>query len=130
VPWASTTLGQSVVRRSQRRDALGDLLCLFQAHYDRPRPARNRGPRTRTATEQQFRALGADAEAFLVGAAAIGNSRPGSELEALLGLGAAHGADTQPRPPGEALILDLPVDPTRSPDAYTVTSAADGGVPS
>lgn len=129
-------------------------------HYDGPRPAPHRGPRPRTTVEQQFCALGDDAEAFLVGAAAIGNTRLGSELEVLLGLGAAHGPDAltgalrravafrrfraadvrsilaagagtpQPRPPGDALILDLPVAPTRSLDAYTVTPAADGGVTS
>jgi hypothetical protein len=129
-------------------------------HYDGPRPAPSRGPRPKTAVEQEFCALGADAEAFLVGAAAIGNTRLGSELEVLLGLGAAHGTDAltgalrravafrrfraadvrsilaagagtpQPRPAGDALILDLPVAPTRSLDAYAVTPAADGGATS
>ena len=43
----------------------------------------------------------------------------------------AAGAGTpQPRPAGDALILDLPIAPTRSLDAYTVTPAADGGVTS
>lgn len=81
-------------------------------------------------------------------------------VEVLFGLGAAHGAEAlvgalrravafrryraadmrsilaagagtpHPRPPGDALILDLPVAPTRSLDAYTVTPAADGGVTS
>jgi len=129
-------------------------------HYDGPRPAPSRGPRPKTAVEQQFCALGEDAEAFLVGAAAIGNTRLGSELEVLLGLGAAHGTDAligalrravafrrfraadvrsilaagagtpQPRTAGDALILDLPLAPTRSLDAYTVTPAADRGVTS
>jgi len=129
-------------------------------HYNGPRPAPSRGPRPKTAMEKQFCALGQDAEAFLVGAAAIGNTRLGSELEILLALGAAHGPDAltaalrravafrrfraadvrsilaagagtpQPRPPGDALILDLPVAPTRSLDAYTVTPTADGGVTS
>ena len=133
---------------------------ILDAHYDGPRPAPNRGPRPRTTTEQQFCALGADAEAFLIGAAAIGNTRLGSELEVLLGLGAAHGTDAltaalrravafrrfraadvrsilaagsgtpQPRPAGDALILDLPVAPTRSLDAYTVIPAVDGGATS
>lgn len=133
---------------------------ILDAHYDGPRPTPNRGPRPRTTTEQQFCALGPDAEAFLVGAAAIGNTRLGSELEVLLGLGAAHGTDAliaalrravafrrfraadvrsilaagagtpQPRPAGNALILDLPVAPTRSLDAYTVNPAADGGATS
>jgi transposase len=130
---------------------------ILDDHYDGPRPAPNRGPRPKTTTEQQFCALGADAEAFLIGAAGIGNTRLGSELEILLALGAAHGeqalvsalhravafrrfraADVrsilaagagtpQPRPAGDALILDLPVAPTRSLDAYAVSPTADGG---
>ncbi len=133
---------------------------ILDDHYDGPRPAPNRGPRPRTTTEQQFCALGEDAQAFLVGAAAIGNTRLGSELEILLALGAAHGeqalmaalhravafrrfraADVRsilaagagtphPRPAGDALILDLPVAPTRSLDAYKVAPAADGGATS
>jgi transposase len=133
---------------------------ILDAHYDGPRPAPSRGPRPKTHAEQQFCALGEDAEAFLVGAAAIGNTRLGSELEILLALGAAHGeqalvaalrravafqrfraADVrsilaagagtpQPRPAGDALILDLPIAPTRSLEAYTVTPAADGGATS
>lgn len=133
----------------------------LDAHYEGPRPAPNRGPRPKTTTGQQFCNLGEDAQAFLVGAAAIGNTRLGSELEILLALGAAHGeqalvaalhrpavafrrfraADVrsilaagagtpQPCPAGEALTLDLPVAPTRSLDAYAVTSAADRGVTS
>ena len=133
---------------------------ILDDHYDGPRPQPSRGPRPRTSAEQQFCALGEDAQAFLVGAAAIGNTRLGSELEILLALGAAHGeqplvealrravafrrfraADVrsilaagagtpQPRPAGDALILDLPVAPTRSLDAYTVTPAAERGVTS
>jgi hypothetical protein len=133
---------------------------ILDAHYDGPRPAPNRGPRPKTTTEQQFCALGADAHAFLVGAAAIGNTRLGSELEILLALGAAHGeqalvaalhravafrrfraADVrsilaagagtpQPRPAGDALILDLPIAPTRSLDAYTIAPTIDGGATS
>jgi hypothetical protein len=60
-------------------------------HYDGPRPAPSRGPRPKTHAEQQFCALGDDAQAFLVGAAAIGNTRLGSELEILLALGGAVG---------------------------------------
>jgi transposase len=131
---------------------------ILDAHYDGPRPAPSRGPRPKTLVEKQFCNLGADAEAFLVGAAAIGNTRLASELEALLALGAAHGTDTliaalhravafhrfraadvrsilaagtgtpRPRPAGDALILDLPVAPTRSLDAYKISTAIDGEV--
>ena len=133
---------------------------ILDAHYDGPRPAPNRGPRPRTTVEKQFCDLGADAQAFLVGAAAIGNTRLASELEILLALGAAHGTDVliaalrravafrrfraadvrsilaagagtpHPRPAGDALILDLPIAPTRSLQAYTVTPVIDGGVSS
>jgi Mu transposase, C-terminal domain len=131
---------------------------IIDAHYDGPRPAPSRGPRPKTPIEKQFCSLGEDAEAFLVGAAAIGNTRLSSELETLLALGAAHGEQTllaalhravafrrfraadvrsilaagaatpQPRPAGDALILDLPVAPTRSLDAYKINPAIDGGV--
>ena len=64
---------------------------ILDEHYDGPRPAPSRGPRPKTQAEKQFCALGAEAEQFLVGAAAIGNTRLESELDILLGLGAAHG---------------------------------------
>ena len=116
-----------------------------------------RGPRPKTNVEQRFCALGDDAQAFLVGAAAIGNTRLAQELEILLGLGAAHGepalvaalrravafrrfraADVrsilaagtgtpQPRPAGDALVLDLPTAPTRSLDAYKITGTPPTG---
>ncbi len=131
---------------------------ILDEHYDGPRPAPSRGPRPKTDIEKQFCGLGEDAAAFLVGAAAIGNTRLGSELEVLLALGAAHGeaalvtalhravafrrfraADVrsilaagtgtpQPRPAGDALVLDLPVAPTRSLDAYKIRTLTDDGV--
>ncbi|GJO10217.1 hypothetical protein NJB18091_53330 [Mycobacterium marinum] len=130
---------------------------ILDAHYDGPRPAPSRGPRPKTTVEKQFCALGEDAEAFLVGAAAIGNTRLGSELEILLALGAAHGTDAlvaalhravafrrfraadvrsilaagtgtpHPRPAGDALILDLPVAPTRSLEVYKIVTAIGDG---
>jgi transposase len=130
---------------------------VLDEHYDGPRPLPNRGPRPKTTVEQQFCALGEDAEAFLVGAAAIGNTRLGQELQILLALGAAHGeaaltaalhravafkrfraadvrsilaagtAAPQPRPAGEALVLDLPTAPTRSLDAYKITTGSSDG---
>ena len=130
---------------------------ILDEHYDGPRPLPSRGPRPKTSVEQRFCALGEDAEAFLVGAAAIGNTRLAQELEILLGLGAAHGepalvaalrravafkrfraADVrsilaagtgtpQPRSAGDALVLDLPTAPTRSLEAYKITRTRDGG---
>lgn len=64
---------------------------VMDAHYDVPRKAPSRGPRPRTTVEQRFCALGGVAEEFIVGAAAIGNTRLGSELDILLALAAAHG---------------------------------------
>ncbi len=49
-----------------------------------------RGPRPKTFVRQQFCALGEDAEAFLVGGAAIGNTRLASKLEILLSRRAAQ----------------------------------------
>lgn len=50
---------------------------ILDEHYDVPRPAPSRGPRSKTTVEHQFCALGEDAQAFLVGVAAIGNTRLG-----------------------------------------------------
>ena len=116
------------------------------ARPDRPR----RAPRPRTATETRFLALGEIAEAFLTGAAAAGVTKLGGEIEQVNTLAVAHGeqavvdalrravafrrwraADVAsilaagngvatPRAAGEALILDLPVAPTRSLDAYRI----------
>lgn len=128
---------------------------IVDAHYGGPRPSPNRGPRPKTAAEKQFCALGEVAEQFLIGAAAIGNTRLGSELDILLALGAAYGngalvdaltravafkrfraADVRsilatgagapnPSPPGDALIMDLPSAPSRSLDAYKHIPATD-----
>jgi transposase len=125
---------------------------ILDEHYDGPRPAPSRGPRPKTPAEQQFCALGEEAQQFLLGAAAIGNTRLAQELDILLALGAAHGTDAlvlalrravafrrfraadvrsilaagtgtpQPRPAGDALVLDLPTAPTRSLDAYKITT--------
>jgi hypothetical protein len=63
-------------------------------HYDRPRPDKpRRAPRPRTQAEHDFCALGPVAEAFLVGAAAAGVSKLGSELADINALAAAHGRD-------------------------------------
>jgi hypothetical protein len=96
--------------------------------------------------------LGPVAEAFITGAAAAGSTRLPYELGELATLRAAHGdekflealsravafgrwraADVRsilatagsapdPRPAGDALVLDLPAAPTRSLAAYSLTS--------
>ena len=64
---------------------------ILDVHYDGPRPQPSRRPRSKTRAEQQFCALGEACPSILGGAAAIGNTRRGSELELLLALGATHG---------------------------------------
>lgn len=116
------------------------------ARPDRPR----RAPRARTVTETRFLALGEVAEAFLTGAAAAGVTKLDTEIEQINTLVAAHGEQAvtaalrravafrrwravdigsilaagsgvaTPRGAGEALVLDLPVAPTRSLDAYRI----------
>lgn len=67
---------------------------VLDEHYGSSRPTvPRRAVRPRTATERQFCALGATAEAFLTGAAAAGHTRLGSELAELLALDAAHGRE-------------------------------------
>jgi hypothetical protein len=119
-------------------------------HYGGPRPAPRRAPRPKTPAEKEFCALGPVAEAFITGAAAAGHTRLGAELGDLSALGAAHGRDAliaaleravafgrwraadvrsilaagagtpQPVPAGDALVLELPVVPTRPLSAYAI----------
>jgi hypothetical protein len=116
------------------------------ARPDRPR----RAVRPVTEAEKAFCALGLPAEAFLRGAAAAGVTRLGVELAELAALQAAHGrpaliaaleravafgrwraADVRsilaagtgaPRPtgPGEALLIPLPIVPTRPLADYAI----------
>jgi len=113
---------------------------------DKPR----RAVRPRTAAEKAFCALGPVAEAFITGAAAAGSTRLGADLAELNILRAAHGdeafaaaldravafcrwrpADVRsilaagpgtadPRPAGDALILDLPLVPVRPLADYAI----------
>src|SRR6266540_1789328 len=122
-------------------------------HYGGPRPAPRRAVRPKTAAEKAFCALGPVAEAFITGAAAAGNTRLGPELAELNTLRAAYGdaaflaalgravafgrwraADirsilaagtgtAQPRPAGNALVLELPVVPVRSLADYAIGAA-------
>jgi hypothetical protein len=121
-------------------------------HYGGPRPAPRRAVRPRTVAEKEFCALGPVAEAFITGAAAAGSTRLGTELAGLNTLRAAHGeqaflaalgravafsrwraADVRsilaagpgtadPRPAGDALILDLPAVPVRPLADYALGS--------
>jgi hypothetical protein len=116
-----------------------------------------RAVRPKTVAEQAFCALGPTAEAFLTGAAAAGNTRLGPELVELNTLAAAHGeqrfldalaravafgrwraADVrsilaagagtpQPTSAGDALVLELPLVPTRPLSAYAIDAPAGGG---
>ena len=116
------------------------------ARPDRPR----RAPRPSTDAEKAFLALGPPAAAFLKGAAAAGVTKLGVELGELAGLEAAHGRDIlvaaleravafgrwragdvrsilaagtgapQPTGPGEALVIPLPIVPTRPLSAYAI----------
>lgn len=112
--------------------------------------APRRAVRPRTAAEKAFCSLGPVAEAFITGAAASGCTRLGPELAELNTLRAAHGEEAfaaaldravafgrwrsadvrsilaagpgtaDPRPAGDALILDLPVVPVRPLAAYAI----------
>jgi transposase len=123
------------------------------AHYGGPRPAPRRAVRPRTVAEKAFCALGPIAEAFITGAAAAGHTRLGPELEQLAALQAAHGRDAllaaleravtfgrwraadvrsildagagipQPRPAGNALVLKLPMVPTRPLSDYAIRAS-------
>jgi transposase len=119
-------------------------------HYGGPRPVPRRAVRPRTAAEREFCALGPAAEVFITGAAAAGNTRLGPELAELNTLRAAHGDDAfeaavdravafgrwraadvrsilaagpgtaDPRPAGDALVLELPVVPVRPLSDYAI----------
>ena len=124
---------------------------ILDEHYGGPRPAiPRRLLRPRTDTEKAFCALGPAAEAFLRGAAAAGVTKLASELDELIGLQAAHGADVliaaleraaafgrwrardvrsilaaggaAPRPTGsgDALVIPLPAVPTRPLSDYAI----------
>jgi transposase len=125
-------------------------------HYGGPRPAPRRAVRPRTQQEKVFCALGPVAEAFITGAAAAGNTRLGPELAELNILAAAHGepafgdalaravafgrwraADVrsilaagagtpQPTTAGDALVLELPLVPTRPLSDYAIGDTATG----
>jgi transposase len=123
---------------------------VLDEHYGGPRPAPRRAVRPKTAAEKAFCAFGPAAEAFITGTAAAGNTRLGPELAELNTLRAAHGDDAfgaaldravafgrwraadvrsilaagpgtaDPRPAGDALVLELPVVPVRPLSHYAI----------
>src|ERR1700722_11802306 len=123
---------------------------VLDEHYGGPRPAPRRAVRPKTAAEKAFCAFGPVAEAFIHGAAAAGHTRLGPELAELNTLRAAHGPEAfaaaldravafgrwraadvrsilaagagtaDPRPAGDALILELPVVPVRPLSDYAL----------
>jgi hypothetical protein len=123
---------------------------ILDEHYGGPRSMPTRGVRPKTPAEKAFCALGPAAESFLKGAAAAGITSLKSDLDELAGLEAAHGKEVllaaltraasfgrfrahdvrsiiaagtgvaRPAAPGEALIVELPLVPTRSLSDYAI----------
>jgi transposase len=123
---------------------------VLDEHYGGPRPMPTRAVRPKTSAEKAFCALGPAAEAFIKGAAARGITSLKGDLAELAQLEAAHGKEVLlsaleratsfgrfrahdvrsiiaagtgvPRPaaPGEALIVELPLVPTRSLADYAI----------
>ncbi|MDB5911237.1 MAG: Integrase catalytic region [Massilia sp.] len=123
---------------------------VLDEHYGGPRPAPRRAVRPKTEADKAFCALGPVAEAFITGSAASGNTRLAADLAELAALRAAHGEDAllvaleravafrrwraedvrsilaagagipQPRPAGDALVLELPKVGTRPLSAYKI----------
>ena len=122
--------------------------------YGGPRPAPRRAVRPKTQAEKAFAALGPVAEQFIAGSAASGNTRLASDLDELAALRAAHGDQAltaaleravafrrwragdvrsilaagtgvpQPRPAGNALVIELPKVPVRPLSAYKIKGAS------
>jgi hypothetical protein len=123
---------------------------ILDEHYGGPRPLPTRSVRPKTQAEKAFCALGPAAEAFIKEAAAQGMTSLKGDLDELAQMEAAHGAEILlaaleravafgrlrahdvrsiiaagtgvPRPaaPGEALIVELPLVPTRSLSDYAM----------
>jgi hypothetical protein len=123
---------------------------ILDEHYGGPRPMPTRAVRPKTQAEKAFCALGPIAEAFIKGAAARGITSLKGDLEELAQMEVAHGKDVLvaaleranafgrfrahdvrsiiaagtgvPRPaaPGDALIVELPLVPTRSLADYAI----------
>ena len=127
---------------------------VLDEHYGGPRPAPRRAVRPKTAAEKAFAELGPVAEQFIAGSAASGNARLPSDLDELAALRAAHGDQAlaaaleravafrrwraedvrsilaagagtpQPRPAGDALVIELPRVPVRPLSDYKFGGAS------
>ena len=123
---------------------------ILDNHYGGPRPMPTRAVRPKTRAETAFCALGPAAESFIKGAAACGITSLKGDLDELAEMEVAHGKEVLlaaleratsfgrfrahdvrsiiaagtgvPRPatPGEALIVELPLVPTRSLNDYAI----------
>jgi hypothetical protein len=123
---------------------------ILDEHYGGPRPMPARSARPKTQAEKAFCALGPVAEAFIKEAAAHGMTSLKGDLDELAQMQAAHGTDillaaleravafgrfrahdvrsimaagtgiSRPAAPGEALIVELPLVPTRSLSDYAI----------
>jgi transposase len=123
---------------------------ILDEHYGGPRSMPTRGVRPKTPAEKAFCALGPAAESFIKGAAAQGITSLKGDLGELAQLEAAHGKEVllaaleratsfgrfrahdvrsiiaagagvaRPAAPGEALIVELPLVPTRSLSDYAI----------
>jgi hypothetical protein len=96
---------------------------ILDEHYDGPRPAPNRGPRSKTTVEHQFCALGEQALTAAPRRAVAFKRFRAADVRSIL---AAGTGPLQARPAGDALVLDLPTAPPRSLDAYKITATRDG----
>lgn len=127
---------------------------VLDEHYGGPRPVPRRAVRPKTAAEKAFAELGPVAEQFIAGSAASGNARLPSDLDDLAALRAAHGDQAlaaaleravafrrwraedvrsilaagtgtpQPRPAGDALVIELPRVPVRPLSDYKFGGAS------
>jgi transposase len=127
---------------------------VLDEHYGGPRPAPRRAVRPKTQAEKAFAALGPVAEQFIAGSAASGNTRLAPDLDELAALRAAHGDQAltaaleravafrrwragdvrsilaagtgapQPRPAGDALVIELPKVPVRPLSDYKIEGAS------
>jgi hypothetical protein len=123
---------------------------ILDEHYGGPRPMPARAVRPKTTAEKAFCALGPAAAAFIKEAAAHGMTSLRGDLDELAQMEAAHGTDVllaaleravafgrfrahdvrsiiaagtgvaRPSAPGEALIVELPLVPTRSLSDYAI----------